>query len=117
MAKRDYYFRSIEEDDGEFCYTLEHWKEYADEDGETKLTLYAAVREVGADGFYCRAHGECYLKDDGGCGKFCNEYEPRNGKNGICKHYRNTYTYGEKYTLEKINDEWTLKHTPEQQQS
>jgi hypothetical protein len=46
--------------------------------------LYRARPEKGSSYFYCREHGEVGKKGEG-CGRLCDSYEPRNGKNGRCR--------------------------------
>jgi hypothetical protein len=37
-----------------------------------------------------------------GCGKFCQQYKPLNGKNGRCKHYGYVYEQTDKVKLLKL---------------
>jgi len=69
------------------CYMLSHFKNLRKERNED-IMLYEAEMEKGTDYFYCVVAEDCYAE---GCGKVCPDYEPRNGKNGRCKHHRNTY--------------------------
>jgi hypothetical protein len=43
--------------------------------------------------------GEKNSYDYDGCGKVCDEYEPRNGKSGCCKHMSFCYEPGREYLL------------------
>jgi len=53
-----------------------------------ELTLYEAQRLQDVDGFFwCRFYEEPMDKTEGGCGKNCEGYKPRNGFNGCCRHY------------------------------
>jgi len=70
----NFYFSKDEEG---FCYSLDYF------DDGTILNL--AEVDTDKSHFYCRAHGEPYEKEDS-CGKVCSEYEPRNGRSGMCKH-------------------------------
>ena len=54
-------------------------------------TVYLAEKSKDRDAFYCTHYGEVGLKSEGGCGKICEGYQPRNGKRGMCKHQRPTY--------------------------
>lgn len=68
--------------DDEYCYPPEYY-----DNGEI-VTL--AIPDKSKDYFYCKAKGECFttIMDNGlnSCGKECDEYEPKNGKSGICKY-------------------------------
>lgn len=95
-----YYFQKS--DYGGYCYQLKHWKEKR-EISETDIILEEAERETGSGFFYCNECGECGEVGEG-CGKECKAYEPRNGKNGRCKHSQNTYTgNGKFFRLTKEN--------------
>lgn len=76
-----YYFKKGDE---EFCYTKKYWLAYMDENNIKSLVLIEAKRETNVDHFYCKEFMEVGLKSDGGCGKLCDAYKPRNGKNGRC---------------------------------
>ena len=84
----------------EYCYPL---KRIVDEMNELELqqvTIAKAVRETNTNYFFCKAVDECILKElDDPCGKSCTDYEPRNGKNGCCKHRGFCYAPGEEFTL------------------
>ena len=49
------------------------------------------------DEFWCMCDNEAY--PFGSCGKNCKYYEPRNGKNGICKYHGYVYIRTKKFTL------------------
>ena len=83
MAK--YYFG----DDQEHCYTLDYFIEQLD-DVNPEITVYPAKILIGEDVYYCKEFGEVGEVGDG-CGKDCNKYEPRNGKNGRCRYSNNCY--------------------------
>jgi len=103
-----YYFRTDEEDS---CYTLNHFKNEMNEEVIKQLELVKAEIEFGTDHFYCNEYGEVGLKGEG-CGRECDLYSPRNGKNGRCKHSKNCYTHSdEKFILTKINEK-RFKLTP-----
>lgn len=87
-----YYFRT---EDDERCYTLEYHLADAKDEGLTEIELFEAVPEKVDGMFWCRAVDEC--SEEGYCGWQCEEYEPKNGKSGMCKHKCNTFhTHGEK---------------------
>lgn len=52
--------------------------------------LYRARRLKGTEFFWCTALQEVGLKGEG-CGRQCDEYEPRNGKNGRCRFSAHCY--------------------------
>lgn len=73
------------------AHTLDYWKDLLNEmyPKGSKIELTEAKRIIGSDYFYCKEFQE--VGEKGYCGKVCEKYEPRNGKNGICKHSRNPY--------------------------
>jgi len=89
-----YYFRK----DDEWCYPLKVQKDFMKKNGLNEMEVYKAVRDVGEGFFTCIEYVEIGESSDS-CGKQCDKYNPRNGKNGICKHHRNTYSHGEKIIL------------------
>lgn len=82
--------------DGVFMSIKRHLEEMVEND-EHERTVYP-LKGVDKDTFFC-SHIDIWQSFDRGtdywnqraCGKECNGYEPRNGKNGICKHWRYTY--------------------------
>lgn len=96
-----YYFRSDDSDGN--CYTIKQIKEDMKEQGISELKVFEAIREVGGDYFYCKKYYEIGDKSEGGCGKICDEYKPRNGKSGRCIHHSHTYEQGEKELIIKLN--------------
>ncbi len=66
-------------------------------EGYDELEVYEAKKDIGSDFFFCRDVWE--VGEKGECGKQCKSYQPRNGKNGICKHNAPVYEHGEKITL------------------
>lgn len=94
--KKALYFRTEE---GEWCQTLDAHIEDAESEGLETIELFEAVPEKVAGFFWCRAVGE--VSEEGTCGKLCDDYEPKNGKSGMCRHKYNTlYTTGAKVTFE-----------------
>ena len=82
-----YYFEN-NDDDG--CYPKEHFQELMEERDISEIEVYPAKIMYGTGYFYCQEHGDVGETGEG-CGKFCEFYKPRNGKNGRCKHHSNTY--------------------------
>jgi hypothetical protein len=81
MKRTKYYFRK---EDSERCYTIDKHMDDAREEGLTEITLFEAKRQKLHDFIYCHAVDECGEK--GECGKCCGDYQPRNGKSGMCKN-------------------------------
>lgn len=96
------------EDEGS-CYGISYFRELMKESNEEIMELWLGERETGVDHFYCSHFGEVGLKEDSGCGKTCEGYSPLNGKNGRCKHSKNTYFPAEKYILTMKNGKFKLK--------
>lgn len=95
------------------CYGIEYFKELMKETDEDKMELWLGVIETDVDHFYCSHFSEIGLKSEGGCGKGCEGYAPRNGRNGRCKHSNNTYFPADKYILEMKDGKFTLKKLEE----
>lgn len=85
------YFATL---DSEMCHTLDYHLDDAKENGLSEIELYEAIPDNDKEYFFCRAVGECAVKGD--CGKHCEEYDPRNGKFGICRYKGKCYTPGNK---------------------
>lgn len=92
---KNFYFR--DECDAEMCFHLDYHMDNARDEGLTEITLYEAVPEKVEGFFWCRAVDE--VSEDGYCGKSCEDYEPKNGKSGMCRHKGNLFTRGEKRTF------------------
>ena len=86
------------------CYPIDEiLDKMADEDLE-ELTVELAEKEKHPDEFWCMCDNEAYPFGCGICGKGCINYEPRNGKSGICRHRGYTYIPTKEYIL-NINGE------------
>jgi len=85
MAK--YYYK---DGDSEYCYPLEYHLEYMRENGIEKMDVFEAKMENDSEFFFCKEVMEVGEKN-GTCGKMCEDYQPRNNKSGICKHYGYVY--------------------------
>jgi hypothetical protein len=82
----------FENEDSDFCYTEDHFKDIMRDDGVTEKEVFEAQRETKSDFFWCREFGVACEKNNDTCGvNNCESYDPRNGKNGICEH--NVYCY------------------------
>lgn len=92
-----YYFK----DNDDLCYTLEYHKEWMKGTNVKKLKLFEAERVTGEGYFYCSYYNEPGITGDSDCGKTCEGYKPRNGKNGRCKHSGHCYEPTDKYIILK----------------
>lgn len=85
----------------ENVYDLEYFKKYLPE-SNGEIILREAVREFHSGFFYCSEFGEVGESAGSECGKLCNKYQPRNGKNGRCRYSQNTFVEGDRiYILSK----------------
>lgn len=78
------------------------------ENGLSEMKIWLANRITDEQYFFYKNFAEVGDKQEAWCGKFCQEYNPRNGKSGACKHYGNTYeqtdiTFTIKLSEELIN--------------
>lgn len=74
---------------GEICRTLDNWRDilgkHPDYLGVREIELFEAKRAAPNDQFFfCRHYG--MTGEKGQCGRMCENYNPRNGKNGCCIH-------------------------------
>lgn len=80
------------DDDHTECAPLERYIAAMKEFEIEEIVLYPAKRDLSGPGFFCQKYNEVGERGkDSGCGKLCDGYAPRNGKNGICKHWRHCY--------------------------
>ena len=85
------------------CHTLDTHLDHMEKYGVSKMDVYEAKAEFGSGYFFCQEYGVVGEQDGMTCGKICDKYKPRNGKNGRCVH--NGYCYertDKKRTLELI---------------
>jgi hypothetical protein len=97
MAK--YYFR--DDDDDEMAYTIDSHLEYMDDHNIKELKVFEAKIVTGSDFFYCTKYFEIGEKGQG-CGRFCDDYKPRNRKNGRCCYSSNCYEQTDKFRILKL---------------
>lgn len=98
MSKREpLYFAGL---DHEYCQTLEYHRDMIEGTGQT-LTLHRAIPLPTTHVFWCREAAECF--EVGECGKKCDAYEPRNGKNGRCRWHSNAFEPSETDTITIID--------------
>jgi hypothetical protein len=72
------------------CETISSIKEEMKEQGIAEMDVFEAKIEYGNGYFYCREFGDIGEVGEG-CGKMCDKYSPRNGKNGRCRFSGHTY--------------------------
>lgn len=97
MAKM--YFIKYQEDE---CYDMPTIKDMMKSDGISQMEVEEAEMSTGTGMFYCSALGEVGETSEGGCGKFCDKYKPRNGKSGRCRSHKNVYSPTGKVITVKI---------------
>lgn len=97
MNQRELYFLSV---DDEWCHTRD---DIFEETNLDEVEAYVAERFKSKGIFWCKEHSFCGDDSRETCGKWnCDEYEPRNGRSGCCKHYSTVlYTAGKKVTLKR----------------
>lgn len=84
-------------DNDEFCVTKKELIDIAFDEGLNEITAFKANRLIGLDHFFCSYYNA--IEERGDCGVWCKAYKPRNGRSGICKHWRHAYEPGEKVTF------------------
>jgi len=82
MSKKLYFNKS---DGMEFARTIDEWKDIMRFDGIESMELVRAKADRSSGMFFCKEYQEVGEARES-CGKQCEAYSPRNGKNGICKH-------------------------------
>ena len=95
MKKEKLYFR----EDDECCYPLDVFYDEMQDDGITEMKVFEAVPYTGKDCCFCQATNEICYSDEYPCGKNCEDYEPKNGKSGMCKHKKRCYTIGKEVII------------------
>ena len=73
----------------------------------TEMKVFEAVPDNSKENFFCKAAGYCFLSPPKGerCGRDCEDYEPKNGKSGMCKYKRKCYTWGKEVVIRLKNKE------------
>lgn len=71
----------------EMCYTKDHFFDLMKEQGITEMKVIGTSPERNTGMFWCAYFWEIGEVGES-CGHACEKYKPRNGKNGICSHYR-----------------------------
>ena len=100
MSKVRFYFREY---DDERCYLKKQIIEDMKEEGINELKIYKAKMVVGELVAYCSKLQDIIETDRGDCGKkWCEHYEPRNGKNGRCRFSNNCYEHTDEFEIIKL---------------
>lgn len=85
-----YYFQQ----DDENCYTLKYHKEYMKENDLKEMKVFKAVIAKDTGMFFCTVYDSVGEVGES-CGNMCEDYEPRNGKNGRCRFSASLHEEGE----------------------
>ena len=86
------------------CYPLAFLQTYVNENEIPELRIVEAEIEIGTSYFYCKEYGEIGETGEN-CGKVCDKYAPRNGKNGRCKSHSNCYIPTDKVIILKPKED------------
>ena len=73
------------------CHTLDYFKELLDFNNLIEIKLFEAEKEKIVGFFWCDEYNSVGDKSEGGCGKCCDKYQPKNNKSGCCKHYSTNF--------------------------
>lgn len=101
MPKKKFYFHH---NDSEVCYQEDHFQFIMYDEGIDEIEVFEAIPAIiGGGVFWCTEHSFCGDDSHDSCGRInCDQYDPRNGKNGRCRHHRIwLYEYGDKVILKK----------------
>jgi hypothetical protein len=96
---RKLYFRN---EDSERCHELSYFKSDMKDAGVKEMSVFRAKAVPTVDYFWCSAADEACEKSETLCGKICEDYQPRNGKNGRCRFHSHCYEPGEKRIIIKV---------------
>ena len=95
--RKKYYF---EFSDSEICHTEDYFQDRMIDEGLIVIEVYEAIPDKISGMFWCKVIAFCGDDTADSCGKQCNEYSPRNGKSGCCKHHTAwLYYHSNKITL------------------
>jgi len=82
-----YYF---ETPDSELCYNKDYFIELMKERDINEMEVFPAHIITGESFFWCSEYQETGETGES-CGRQCEKYKPRNGKNGRCRYHSSTY--------------------------
>lgn len=89
-------------EDNEICWNEDHFQNIMKQEGLTEIEVFKAELMYEKGLFWCSEHSFSGDGTNDYCGKKngCNEYDPRNGKNGRCRHHKlELYAPGDKIIL------------------
>lgn len=92
MSKKKYFLEIVlnEEPDEVWCAYLSTIKTEMRDRELVEAKVFEAVKIKNDDGYiFCSSVFE--WSERGDCGKWCNDYTPRNGKTGCCRYLRQGY--------------------------
>jgi len=92
-----YYFEDI---DSEQCFTKDTFIDMMKFNNVKEMEVLEAIKETVSGMIYCKASGS--VGEKGECGKQCDDYQPKNGKSGMCRNQGQLYRHGDKVIL-KLN--------------
>lgn len=85
------------------CFPLKTIRDALKEsDDLDEVEVIEAKIVTGVGLYFCDEFRQVGETSDGYCGKSCEKYSPRNGKNGRCRHSKNTYEPTEKRKIIKL---------------
>jgi hypothetical protein len=85
---RKLFFRN---EDSERCHERDYFISDMKDAGIKEMTVFKAKIMPTTDFFWCGAIDDACLNGEGTCGVSCDDYQPRNGKNGRCKFHTHCY--------------------------
>jgi len=91
--------RYFENEDAELCYPESYFQDEMRNNGLTEMMVLEAIpmKSSETDYMWCKENEATGKK--GECGRICDDYEPRNGINGICKHQGRLFEHGNEFIL------------------
>ena len=101
MKRKKFYFQ---DSDSEMCYNEDYFQDIIHMNGMEEMEVFEAIPAIiGGGVFWCKEHLFCSDDSRDTCGRHnCDQYDPRNGKNGRCKHHDIwLFEYGNKITLKR----------------
>lgn len=74
----------------EICYNKQYFINLMKENDLKEIEVYTAVKYRIEDMFWCGELEFILENENSMCGKTCEKYYPKNGKNGCCKFHKKT---------------------------